>query len=60
MLNATETSSNDKKRACKKNNCLIHTISFVIICLLLLAVVSIDCYYFYTRDWSKKEHLLSY
>ena len=42
----------DEKKA--KNNCLIHKISSVIICMLLLAVISIGCHYYYTRDWTKK------
>ena len=54
MLNMTETSPDDKNVICKKSNCLIHTISLVIICLLLLPVVSVDCYYYYTRDYKKK------
>ena len=44
----------------KKNNCLIHTISLVIMCLLLIAVDSIGCYYYDTRDWIKKEQVVSY
>ena len=35
----------------EKGNFLIRTISSVIKFLLLLAVVSITCYYYYTRDW---------
>ena len=42
------------KNNIRKNNCLIHTISLLIICLLLLAVPSIGSYYYYTRDWVKK------
>ena len=34
ILNTTETSLNDKKVARETNNCLIHTISMVIMCLL--------------------------
>ena len=41
ILNTTETPLNNKI-AIFENNCLIHTISLVIICLLLLAVVSIS------------------
>ena len=44
----------------EKCNCLIHTISLVIICTLLLTVVSVGYYYYYTRDWSKQKHLLPY
>ena len=47
-------------KTCKKSNCLIFTISLVMICLLLLAVVSIGCYYYYSREWIKKEYVLSY
>ena len=32
ILNTTETSLSDKKLLCGKNNCLIHTISVIIIC----------------------------
>ena len=53
-LNATESSIDDKKATCVKKNCLIHTISLVIICLLLLAIASLTCYYYYTRYWKKK------
>ena len=35
-------------------------ISLLIICLLLLAVFSIGCYYYYTRDWIKKDSVVSY
>ena len=44
-LNTTEASLDDKKVKCKKRNCLIPTISLVIICLLLLVVICISCYY---------------
>ena len=60
MLNTIETSLDNKKEPCHKDNCLIHPISLVIICLLLLALVSIDCYYYYTREWIIKEQVLSY
>ena len=43
ILNTTETSHDDKKVTCEENICLIHTVSLVIICLLLLAV-SIGCF----------------
>ena len=57
ILNTTETSSGNKKKKKKeKNNCLIHTISLVIMCLLLLFVVSISCYYSHTRHWKKQKH----
>ena len=43
ILNTTETSLDDKESNMRKNNCLIHTTSLVIISLLLLLVVSIGC-----------------
>ena len=60
ILNTIKTTPDDKKETCKKSNCLIRTISLVMICLLLLAVVFIGCYYYYSRDWIKKEYVLSY
>ena len=54
MLNKTETSLDDKKVTCEKNNCRIPTISLVTICLLLLAVISINCYYYHAKDCLKK------
>ena len=38
ILNTTETILNGKRVACSKSNCLINTILFVMICLLILAV----------------------
>ena len=35
ILNTTQTLLVDKKITCDKNNCLIHTVSLVIICLYL-------------------------
>ena len=35
-----------KKLTREKKKCPIHTISLVIICLLLLVVISISCYYY--------------
>ena len=49
-----------KKSQVKKNNCFIHTISFVIRCLLSLVVISVNCYYCYTKHRSKQKHLLPY
>ena len=54
ILNTTETSLKDRKVICEKNSCLIHKVSFIIICLLLLIVISISCYYYYARDWIKR------
>ena len=39
---------------------LIYTILLVIECLLLLAVISIACSYYYTKDWIKKEQVVPY
>ena len=50
----------DKKFTCAKDNCLVHKVLLVFISLLLLIVISVDCYYYYTRDWIKKEYALSY
>ena len=60
MLNTTETLLNFKKPACEKFKCLINSILLIIICTLSLAVHSIGSYYYYTRDWIKIEHVLSY
>ena len=60
VLNTTEILLNYKKITCEKSNCLIHIISLVIICLSLLFVISISCYFYYTKYWSKQKHLLPY
>ena len=60
VLKTIETSLDDKKIRCEKNNCLIHTISLVNMYLLLLAVVYVSYCYYYTKDWIKKENLVSY
>ena len=49
ILNTTETLLNDKKVAHEKSNCLLHTISLVIVYFLLLVVVCVSCYFFYTK-----------
>ena len=54
ILNTNESSIDDKKVTYGKNNCLIYTISLVIICLLLSVVICVSCYLYYTRDWIKK------
>ena len=38
ILNTTETILNGKRVACSKSNCLINTILFVMICLLMLVI----------------------
>ena len=60
ILDTTETSFGDKKVTCEKYNCPIHTISLVIICLLLVVAISISGYYYYIRHWIKKEYALPY
>ena len=50
VLSTVPINSYDKKITREKSNFLIHTISLVIICLLLLAVISISCYYYYKSD----------
>ena len=47
ILDTTKTLLNDKKVACAKINCLIHTISCVTICFLLLVLICVRCYFFY-------------
>ena len=44
ILNTTETRLVDKIVTCENHNCLIYTISLVILCSLLLFVISISCY----------------
>ena len=46
ILNTTETLHDNKAAICG-SNCHFQTISLVIICTLLLASVSIGCYYSY-------------
>ena len=50
VLSTVPINSYDKKITREKSNFLIHTISLVVICLLLLAVISISCCYYYKRD----------
>ena len=44
-LNTIDTYKSDKKANCKKVNCLIHRISLIIICLLLLVVICVTSYF---------------
>ena len=53
-MNATETSLDYKKETCEKSDCLIHAISLITIWLLLVTVISIGCYYHYTKKWKKR------
>ena len=45
ILNKPGTSLNDEKVICEKYNFLFNTISLVIICLLLLVVICVSCYF---------------
>ena len=44
ILNTTETLINDNKLACVKSNFLIHAVSLIIICSLLLVVICVNCF----------------
>ena len=54
MLNTTEILHNDKKLEFVKSSCLIHTISLIVICSLLLVVICVSCYFYYTKYQSKQ------
>ena len=60
ILNSTKTLIVHKKVTNLKSYCFIHNISLVIMCLLALVVISINCYYYYTKHWLKNKHALSY
>ena len=60
VLNTAETSLVDKKVMCEIINCLIHPISLIIICLLLLVVIFVSCFFHYIKYWSKQNHLLPF
>ena len=49
ILNATETSFDDRKVVLANSNCFILTISLIIICFLLLVVICVSCYFYYTK-----------
>ena len=59
LLNTTQTISVAGKRVKCKNNCLIYIVSLAIMCLILLATVSISCYYYYAKYWLKNEYSMS-
>ena len=44
----------------KKTNSLIHIISLVIKCLLLLVVICASCYFYHTNYQSKQKPLLPF
>ena len=45
ILNTTDTISITDDNVTSKNNCLIYIILLIIMCLMLLTIVSISCYY---------------
>ena len=49
ILNTSEASLEDKKVTCEKNNCLIYTISLVIIVFLSLVFICVSCFLLYIR-----------
>ena len=51
VLNTTDTISITDEKITYKNNCLIYIILLIIQGLILLAIVFISCYYYYTRYW---------
>ena len=59
ILDTTDTISITYVKETCKNNCLIYIILLKIMCLILLAIVSISCYYYYTRYWTKREYSMS-
>ena len=60
ILNTTQTLLNHKIVAFEKSNLLIHIISLVIICLLLLFVICVSCYFYHTKYRPKQKHLLPF
>ena len=50
MSNTNETLLDDKKETCEKKIFVIQTVSLVTICLLLVIIISVSCYYYYTRN----------
>ena len=53
-LKTTESLHDDKKVTREKYNCLINTVLLLIICLFILAVISVSCYHYYSGYWIKK------
>ena len=58
ILNTTEAT--DKKVTFEKSNCFMHTFLLETICLLLLVVICVSCYFYYTKYRSKQKHLLPF
>ena len=52
-----QTSILDKKKVACENNYLIFIISLIIMCLLLLAVISISFYCYYTMHYLRNENV---
>ena len=59
-LNTTVTISIADKKVTCKNNGLSYIISSTIMYLILLTIVFISCYCYYTRHWLRKEYSVSY
>ena len=59
ILNTTDTILITDKKVTSKNNCLVYIILLTIMCLILLAVISISFYYCNTRYRLKKEFSMS-
>ena len=60
ILNTAETLLNDENEIFWKSNCLIHTTSFAIICLLLLVVIYVSFCFYYTKYLPKQKYLLPF
>ena len=60
VLNTTETLLNDKKVAYAKSNYFIYTILLEITYLLLLVVICVSCYFYYTKYQPKQKYLLPF
>lgn len=52
IINTSEVTlkiSFDKSEIYEEDHCHFHNITLVIVCLFLLVVISIDCYYYYKK-----------
>ena len=59
ILNTTKNLLENKLAICE-NNCLIHTISLLILCTSLLTIAFISCCFYFTKHRLKQKHLLLY
>ena len=60
VLNTMETLLNDKKVAYAKSNYFIYTILLEITYLLLLVVICVSYYFYYTKYQPKQKYLLPF